>query len=256
MHHNPGDQQGQRRRLHGQRRGSLWKVSPVLRNRTPKCTALRKKPARGKQWLVEISTRIGWKYWASNQIALKISVKFTLKIFIGSGPGLRPCTSLRPITKWLNVSICFSLVRWRRNASSEKFGFFYRTERTLGRGRRNRGCSGRPTPLRTFMPSQCRCRHRLILLKLDAQSRSHLVVEVCTQQDLCTALHLSKRYASFIARIAGRWFHRSVYLVLTIDVYVSGPGINDSWSCCCKTDFGRNLETAKVGHFKSNSERV
>ena len=32
-------------------------------------------------------------------------------------------------------------------------------------------------------------RHRLLLLKLDKQTRSHLVVEVCIQRGICTVTH-------------------------------------------------------------------
>ena len=61
--------------------------------------------------------------------------------------------------------------------------------------------------------------HRLLLLKLVKQPRSHLVVEVWIQWGLWTAPTPSKPIPCSLQEMAVRWCHRSVCLVLTIDVY-------------------------------------
>ena len=61
--------------------------------------------------------------------------------------------------------------------------------------------------------------HRRLLLKLYQQPRSHLVVEGCIQQGLCTVPHPSKHMPCSLQEKTGRWCHRSVCLVLTIEVY-------------------------------------
>ena len=61
--------------------------------------------------------------------------------------------------------------------------------------------------------------HRLLLLKLDKQPRSHLVVEVCIQWGLCMHPTPSKYKPYLLQDLTGRWCHRSVCLLLTIDVY-------------------------------------
>ena len=102
--------------------------------------------------------------------------------------------------------------------------------------------------LQQTLISAC-CDHRLLLLKLDTQQCSHLLVEVCIErgmdhnsegtdriivfQSVCPlAMVVHERgmftvphplHASFTAEQAGRWCHQFACLVLTIEVYAATP---------------------------------
>ena len=108
--------------------------------------------------------------------------------------------------------------------SRQQFGDLHRTDepedadrhqllhRQLGpRGRRHR-------IVLHSVPVPSKSPHRLILLKLDKQPCSHLVVEVCLRRGLCTPPP-SKSMLRTLQEKTGRWCHWSVCLVLTIDVY-------------------------------------
>ena len=63
------------------------------------------------------------------------------------------------------------------------------------------------------------------MLKLDTQPRSHLVMEVCIQQDMCTAPHPLQHgtppppgaMSHLLREWAGIWCHQFACLLLTID---------------------------------------
>ena len=61
--------------------------------------------------------------------------------------------------------------------------------------------------------------HRSLLLKLDTQPRSHLVVEDCIQQGICTAPTPSRHYVLLAARIGRQMVPLIGLLVLTVEVY-------------------------------------
>ena len=69
--------------------------------------------------------------------------------------------------------------------------------------------------------------HRQLLLKLDTQPSSHLVVEVCIQRGMCTATHPLQHgtpappgaMPHLLQEYASRWCHQFASLVLTIEVY-------------------------------------
>ena len=63
--------------------------------------------------------------------------------------------------------------------------------------------------------------HRLLLLKLDKKTQSHLVVEVCIQQTRHMYWYPTppSPMPCSLQELAGRWCHLFVCLVLTIGVY-------------------------------------
>ena len=83
--------------------------------------------------------------------------------------------------------------------------------------------------------------HGRQLLKLDTQIHSHLLVEFCIQQGKCTATPppiwippLPSPIPCSLQEMASRWYHRSVCLDFTIEVYGGSPGLmelrGDSYS--------------------------